>query len=252
VLGTIYHQQGDLQSAEDHYETAVRKLHEVGDRVFEGVLLGYLSTIAAAKGDIDGATALLDDAEARLDGGGDSSAIAALRVHALHIDLARARRARVDGNDADAEAREARIDERLEAMRSGRVTPPQKVRAALRLLEQARSLPVTRVQDALAIGPEGSWFRSPGADKVDLARRHNLRRVLAALIERKENEPGRGMSSEDIFGAGWPGERASRDAAVNRVRVAIATLRKLGLRPHLLTRSDGYVIDPDVTIAHED
>lgn len=252
VLGTIHHEKGDLQSAEDSYETAVRKLHEVGDRVFEGVLLGYLSTIAAAKGDVEGATALLDDAEACLDGGGDSSAIAALRVHALHIDLARARRARADGQTDDATAREARIDERIEAMRAAWAVPPQKVRAAFRLLEQARSLPVTRVHDALVIGPEGTWFRPPGAARVDVARRHNLRRVLLALVDRKKERPGRGLSSEDLFAAGWPGERASRDAAVNRVRVAVATLRKLGLRPHLLTRTDGYLLDPDVAIAREE
>jgi hypothetical protein len=38
------------------------------------------------------------------------------------------------------------------------------------------------------------------------------------------------------------------DAAATRVRVAIATLRQLGLRSTLLTRDDGYVIDKNTRV----
>jgi hypothetical protein len=44
------------------------------------------------------------------------------------------------------------------------------------------------------------------------------------------------------------------EAAQTRVRVAVATLRKLGLRGLLVTRDDGYVLDPAVEvewISHE-
>jgi hypothetical protein len=42
------------------------------------------------------------------------------------------------------------------------------------------------------------------------------------------------------------------EAAQTRVRVAIATLRKLGLRGVLLTRDDGYLLDPQIAVAWED
>jgi DNA-binding SARP family transcriptional activator len=38
------------------------------------------------------------------------------------------------------------------------------------------------------------------------------------------------------------------DAARQRLRTAIWTLRKLGLEPLLLTRDDGYLLDPAVPI----
>ena len=48
--------------------------------------------------------------------------------------------------------------------------------------------------------------------------------------------------------AGWPGERMHPEAASNRVYVAITTLRKLGLKPVLVRRDDGYLLDPEVTV----
>jgi hypothetical protein len=60
------------------------------------------------------------------------------------------------------------------------------------------------------------------------------------------------MANDDLFRAGWPGERASQRAAANRVRVALATLRKLGLRDHLITTGDGYLLDPDLDLRQLD
>jgi hypothetical protein len=38
------------------------------------------------------------------------------------------------------------------------------------------------------------------------------------------------------------------DSARKRLYVAIHALRRLGLEAHLLTRDDGYLLDPDVAI----
>ena len=51
-----------------------------------------------------------------------------------------------------------------------------------------------------------------------------------------------------LIEAGWPGERMRPDAAGKRLRTAIWTLRKAGLEALLLTRHDGYLLDPLVTI----
>jgi hypothetical protein len=48
--------------------------------------------------------------------------------------------------------------------------------------------------------------------------------------------------------AGWPGERASRSAIANRLRVALSTLRGFGLRDVLLTQTGGYLLDPAIPV----
>lgn len=56
------------------------------------------------------------------------------------------------------------------------------------------------------------------------------------------------MRSAALFTAAWPGEKAIASAAAHRVRVAIATLRKMGLRGALVTTPDGYGITSDTEL----
>jgi hypothetical protein len=56
------------------------------------------------------------------------------------------------------------------------------------------------------------------------------------------------LPRDALLEAGWPGERVLAEAGATRVRVAIATLRSLGLGDVLQTRDDGYLLDPDVGI----
>jgi hypothetical protein len=53
---------------------------------------------------------------------------------------------------------------------------------------------------------------------------------------------------DELLEAGWPGERVGPEAGFARVRNALSTLRKMGLRDVLLTRDDGYLLDPAVPI----
>ena len=57
------------------------------------------------------------------------------------------------------------------------------------------------------------------------------------------------LTFDELIAAGWPGERIGAEAARKRLRTAIWTLRKMGLEPILLTRDDGYLIDPTVVVA---
>jgi hypothetical protein len=70
---------------------------------------------------------------------------------------------------------------------------------------------------------------------------------LEALVKAHRGE-GNPLGVPALAEAGWPGERILVEAAATRVRVAIATLRKLGLREVLLTRDEGYLIDPEVDL----
>jgi len=95
-----------------------------------------------------------------------------------------------------------------------------------------------RPPSVLRVERQGRWFEIDGA-RVDLGRRGALRRILVALATRRD----RGLKQSELVEAGWPGERVLVDAAATRVRVAIATLRQLGLRALLVTRDDGYVLE---------
>ncbi|MBK6919109.1 MAG: hypothetical protein IPH07_17065 [Deltaproteobacteria bacterium] len=88
-----------------------------------------------------------------------------------------------------------------------------------------------------------------GTQHVDLRRYSILRRLLTALLEQRERRPGAPLSLASLVAAGWPGERIQAKAARNRVHVALATLRQMGLRPFLIRDCDGYLLAPSLSIA---
>jgi hypothetical protein len=84
---------------------------------------------------------------------------------------------------------------------------------------------------------DGAGFRSTDGAWVDLTRRKQLRRILAALVV------GTKLTSEDVLRVGWPGEFVSRQAGAARVHVAISSLRRLGLGATLAHCAAGYYLD---------
>ena len=124
------------------------------------------------------------------------------------------------------------------------------VRFARRMLERALAIsgPDPAAGVVLRLPSDAMGFALEGSAPVDLARRGALRRLLAALCEERRAHPGRSMPIAALTARGWPDERILVEAASTRVRVAIATLRKLGLRDVLLTRDDGYLLDPAIRV----
>lgn len=102
-----------------------------------------------------------------------------------------------------------------------------------RLLRQTRE----RLDRGL-VHSEGAGFVVPRHPLVDLSQRPTLKRLLASLVEAMEL--GTARSTDELFDAGWQGERALPEAARARVYVAIAELRKRGLAPFLRRDGDGY------------
>jgi len=115
------------------------------------------------------------------------------------------------------------------------------LRVAQRTLAAAGERRATRI---LRLDRGGAWFAVDGGPRVDLRRRGALRRILAALATRRDQ----GIKQAELAEIGWPGERVLVDAASTRVRVAIATLRQLGLRSLLITRDDGYALDAQLEL----
>jgi hypothetical protein len=100
----------------------------------------------------------------------------------------------------------------------------------------------------LVIARDASWFRPPGAAHVDMSARKALRRVLQDLAGARLRGPGRARAIADLLVAGWPGEKLLNQSGSNRVYVAIATLRQLGLGDLLRKHATGYLLDPGVPL----
>lgn len=93
---------------------------------------------------------------------------------------------------------------------------------------------------------------APDGPPLSLERRGALRRLMLALAVARRDAPGKALSWEALLAAGWPGENPAILAAKNRVYVAVAQLRTLGLRDVLLRDDAGYMLDPEKPLAWSD
>jgi hypothetical protein len=83
-----------------------------------------------------------------------------------------------------------------------------------------------------------------GGRRIALDGRPPLWRIVLALVAAQAE--GRALGTAELFECGWPGERASRECRTNRVYVAVATLRRLGLRGLVVRSTGGYSLDAEV------
>jgi predicted ATPase/tetratricopeptide (TPR) repeat protein len=100
---------------------------------------------------------------------------------------------------------------------------------------------------SLAVRADGSEFAIDGKS-YSLARYRTLRRLLLVLVDSHLAARGKAMPWESLFAAGWAGERVVGDAARNRVKVAVNSLRNAGLRDWLIHDGNGYLIDPTLQV----
>ena len=96
--------------------------------------------------------------------------------------------------------------------------------------------------DAFLVARDGSWFRPPRSPRVAIGHRPTLAAIARVLVEHHLTRPGQPLALADLIAAGWPSERMIDDSGANRAYVAIATLRKLGLRDALVKDDAGYAL----------
>lgn len=127
---------------------------------------------------------------------------------------------------------------------------PLVARNVLSRFANAKPPPSRLPEDALVVGDEGAWFRAPAPQtaRVGLERRRSLALLVHRLAVERLAKPGATLGAAELFAAAWPGEKAIASAAAHRVRVAIATLRKMGLRDALVTTPDGYAFSASVPL----
>ncbi len=97
----------------------------------------------------------------------------------------------------------------------------------------------------ISVAPGASRFRIDG-QTVALAARPLLARLLWRLVQGTLD--GGSTSSEELVSAGWPDERLPRRIGKTRLYVALAELRKLGLRDALESDRGGYRLAVDVEV----
>jgi hypothetical protein len=61
-------------------------------------------------------------------------------------------------------------------------------------------------------------------------------------------QPTVALPWDQLFASGWPGERVHAASARNRVKVAISTLRSMGLRDAIAHDGNGYLLDPALEV----
>jgi tetratricopeptide (TPR) repeat protein len=250
-LGTVLLEVGELADATAALEIADRSLGETAAVSAQAYARGWRSVALARAGDVDGAGQMLELARGYFRARKEQSFYAsALELLAGHLDLARA--ADASDDPLAAAAHHASAKRRL-ALAPSPERAQSDVRIARRLLEAALGVtPSPRAAGerlpAAAGGPviveqSGAWFRAPGGSLVDLSRRAPLRKLLSTLLVARLEEPGKPVPTTDLMRAVWTDTR-ELPVLQNRLRVAIATLRKLGLSSTLFTKGGGYVLDP--------
>jgi predicted ATPase len=118
-------------------------------------------------------------------------------------------------------------------------------RIARRLRARATLL---RDPPAHALLVSGDRVRPPSATWTDLTARPALAGLVRVLASSRCTRPGGVVTHEELIAAAWPGERISRDAAMNRLRVALSELRKLGFGDSIAREAGGYLIRAEVMV----
>jgi predicted ATPase/Tfp pilus assembly protein PilF len=253
--GALSFEQGRLEQARARLERATRQHRDVGWTTYEGITLACLGAVRFWLGHEDAARSALDEADARLTPVARPELTAAARIARGHLEVVRApdaaRKLLDETATVAARSFDVRFARRMLAMVLERgatafgstpAPPPAAARREGAPAAQAVARP------ALVVCESGRWFQPPRGERVSLQRRRALHLIVKALADVRVSGPGTALSVDELLGHGWPGEKVHPEAGADRVYMALSTLRKLGLREVLLSRDDGYLLDPKVSI----
>lgn len=236
ALGGLAAEQGRLEEgvADARAAVGIARPLDVPRRIAD--CLQELGRAASLSGELDEAAAAYDEA------------VAVLQRAGHDVDLARVlacagRVAAKQGRTDVARSAAQRVRTIVDKIGFGPASQArQELDALIEELDGARST------EPLRIGPDLAWVHPPGGERVPMARKAVLRRVLGRLLQERVGSPGHEVGPHDLVAAAWPDDRSDVDALTNRLYVAIHGLRKLGMEAVLLSRGDGYMLDPKVPI----
>lgn len=235
LLGQVQHLEGDRAAARAVYEHVSDRLGRLGFRRIEAEVTVFLGLLAWEEGNGVEARALWTRSRQLL--GGDEAPDLSGWIDALVACLD----AGGDALEAASEAATASAYRPLGIALTRRSARQAMASAGERLIAD---LPA----GDLVVGGGGEWFRAPGGAAVSLRQRRPLRRLLGALVEGRRERGDEALTVDELLERGWPGERVIPEAGAHRVRVAVSTLRKFGLKGVLITTDEGYLLDPNVNL----
>ena len=229
LLGVVLHDAGEIEAAVEALARARDRFAAQGLAVDAASARGHLGWIALERGsDAEGYALVADARDAAMRGGRAEEAAyftSARTAVAASAAAASSARGLLDGWGLG--ALHARVRGRA------RAGPAEVV-----------------VDDALVVGVDGAWFRAGNGARVGLERRRSLALLIDRLARERIDRPGATLDPAALFAAAWPGEKAIASAGAHRVRVAVATLRKLGLRDAIVTLEGGggYALAADLRV----
>jgi predicted ATPase/Tfp pilus assembly protein PilF len=256
-MGALALERGELEKARERLLAAIRELSEFGDLSSQALCLARHAAVEAALSASSEWRAHSFAAERLLDADDDPLMLMAVRLYAALAELS-------SGSPSADELRQVRelVASACKPSTDGGTSLADlsdDVRAALRLLDKqlliAEPLAETlreAPEEALVVGPEGTWFRAPGGVSQSLGSHGPVRRILLALASLPAREAESGLAVEALREIGWPGEKMQPEAAANRVHVALAELRRRGLKRFILRRANGYALSETLPIHRSD
>ncbi len=245
-LGQLFLELADPEQAATHQEAALAHLRRIGDERSTAISLSRLGAAHALLGDIAAASRELDEAASRARGLGDPLLGCVIALHQAFVPLARAE-ASSDAERGQRLTECRRIMLAVTANEDGSWRLSDDARSARRILEArlgALGSEDERIpDDALVVCIESRYFRLMQAEWQDLRRDTPARRILESLVENRG-----GMTMADLQAAAWPGERIQKDAAKNRVHVALSRLRRRGLKAWIERVDDRYQLSSELRV----
>ncbi len=271
ALGILAQARGQLDRAIGMHAEAANAFRDLGQLHREGSALYSLASAYLERGDVPQALLVHAQAVACIDAVGAAryQALLAALAALAHVRLGDEPSARAACAVAEAAAARCRRESPLRAVldivqlrlgESGELST-DRARAAraiadaipgddpqlfARLVAIGRTRAGSSPMRGLSIAGNGEAYLD--GTSLELARRLPLRRILAALAAHRSAAPGEALSLDALVAAGWPGEKIRPDAAINRIHVALSTLRRLGLRDVIVSGEHGYLIDPAVVV----
>ncbi|MEO1273635.1 MAG: hypothetical protein AAFX99_36590, partial [Myxococcota bacterium] len=218
-------------------EVSLKGVHALGEHLYASRLHTLLARAKRHLGDVGTAEAHVAQSFALMERSGDTEGRAMALVEVSH--LARVQQQHTRATQALAEA----------MVCAEQIQEPYILGLVQACQRHAMGSSTGRPQ--LLIELHGSWFELDG-QRVDLARRGPIRRLLVGMGHHHNRSPGVPLDTDHLFELGWPGDCIDPYAATRRVYSAIWTMRELGLKPILETRDGGYLIQPGAEVAfHE-
>lgn len=148
------------------------------------------------------------------------------------------------------------MSERVRALNGEERDEPGFAAYVRALLEKAEEEPARiapsepPAMHTLTLARDALWITGADGTRHRLGRAH--RRILLALVDKHQTAEGEPLTVWDLLQAGWPGENPSREAGANRVYVAVASIRQLGVRDLIERFDDGYRLSPRSRVAFVD